>query len=597
MASSMRPMVACRRLVVFLLALSVVSGTVSAEAGTPDFSFSGSGWGHGVGLSQYGAKAMAADGATYEQILGRYFAGAGVGLVSTVGPGIFGVSDPTPLWVGLIQDSGTVSFTVTPGSAQLCFDAAVGCLATTRTDMNYRFGPDGTGDCIFLQVSASGASSRVGAPGSCNASVRPTSDLTTINLPFKARSYRHGTLRFRQAPTSSGIHTSYQIGITDYMKGISEVPESWPRAAIEAQVVVSRSYAVWTALQRGGTGSFTTQRKEECYCNLRDDASDQVFRGWTGELSHPEWVGAVASTGGKVLTHGGSVALGLHSSSSGGATENYDDVFGGVGYPYLTTVGDSPALSDLAKNPHTSWKAGYSQASLAESYGFSWVFDAEVVDRNPSGSARTIRIAGIIHGDPEELIVTAVELRAALSLRSTTFEITTTPRFSDVPPAHIFAGEILGLQDLGVTVGCTAAKFCPDRKVTRAEMAAFLVRALGLATTGQENPFDDDDGHVLEPHIAALHGSGITTGCSILRYCPEQGITRAEMAAFLVRAFDLPPGEGANQFTDDDDHFFASEIAALSASGITSGCTATKFCPDRQLTRAEMAAFLVRALA
>ena len=594
----MRPVLArCRRLAVFALVLSVVSGTVSAEAATPEFSVSGSGWGHGVGLSQYGAKAMAADGATYKQILDRYFTGTSVGHVSTIGPGSFGFSDPIPLWVGLMQDSGRVSFNVASGSAQLCFDGAIGCLATTRTDTNYRFGADETGGCVFSQISASGASSRIGTSGPCNASVRPMSDLTTINLPFKARSYRHGTLRFRPAPSSSGIHTSYQIGVTDYMKGISEVPESWPRAAIEAQVVVSRSYAVWTALHRGSSGSFTAQRKDECYCNLRDDASDQVFRGWTGESSHPEWVGAVASTGQDVLSYGGAVALGLHSSSSGGATENYVDVFGGVGYPYLATVDDSPAFSDSAQDPHVSWKAGYSQASLAATYVFSWVFDAEVVDRNPSGSARTIRIAGIVNGKPEELIVTAVEFRAALSLRSTTFEIIATSSFSDVQTDHLFAGEILGLRELGVTVGCTATNFCPDQDVTRAEMAAFLVRALDLTMTSEEDPFRDDDGHDLEVQIAVLHGNGITAGCSIQRYCPEHGITRAEMAAFLVRAFHLPPTKLANQFTDVDDHFFSAEIAVLGASGITTGCTATKFCPDRLLTRAEMAGFLVRALA
>jgi hypothetical protein len=128
-------------------------------------------------------------------------------------------------------------------------------------------------------------------------------------------------------------------------------------------------------------------------------------------------------------------------------------------------------------------------------------------------------------------------------------------------------------------------------------MAAFLVRALDLTMTGEEDPFRDDDGHDLEVQIAVLHGNGITAGCSIQRYCPEHGITRAEMAAFLVRAFNLPPTKLANQFTDVDDHFFSVEIAVLGASGITTGCTATKFCPDRLLTRAEMAGFLVRALA
>ncbi|SVD26106.1 uncharacterized protein METZ01_LOCUS378960, partial [marine metagenome] len=101
----MRPVVAYRRLLVSALVLSLVSGAASAEAATAGFSVSGSGWGDGVGLSQYGAKAMAADGATYEQILGRYFTGASVGHVTTVGPGSFGFSDLMPLWVGLMQNS------------------------------------------------------------------------------------------------------------------------------------------------------------------------------------------------------------------------------------------------------------------------------------------------------------------------------------------------------------------------------------------------------------------------------------------------------------------------------------------------------------
>ena len=68
------------------------------------------------------------------------------------------------------------------------------------------------------------------------------------------------------------------------------------------------------------------------------------------------------------------------------------------------------------------------------------------------------------------------------------------------------------------------------------------------------------------------------------------------MAAFLVRALDLPSTTG-DPFDDDDGHALQAEIASLEASGITSGCSTTSFCPDRSVTRAEMAAFLVRALA
>ena len=69
-------------------------------------------------------------------------------------------------------------------------------------------------------------------------------------------------------------------------------------------------------------------------------------------------------------------------------------------------------------------------------------------------------------------------------------------------------------------------------------MAAFLVRALDLKIGNEGSPFTDDDGHFLEPEIAVLASRGITSGCSTTHYCPEENVTRAEMAAFLVRALD-----------------------------------------------------------
>ena len=126
-------------------------------------------------------------------------------------------------------------------------------------------------------------------------------------------------------------------------------------------------------------------------------------------------------------------------------------------------------------------------------------------------------------------------------------------------------------------------------------MAAFLVRTLSLSGADGVDPFTDDDGHDLEAEISALWASGITSGCTPTQFCPERAVTRAEMAAFLVRGFGLAASD-TDSFTDDDQHFFESEISALWASGITSGCTPTQFCPERAVTRAEMAAFLIRSL-
>ena len=373
---------ACRRrLVVLTFAAALLLGT-GGSAGAADVSFAGAGWGHGVGFSQYGAKAMGADGASYDQILHRYFTGVGIVPIAAAVPDTFVATDPTPFWVGLLQNSSMVSFTVESGQARLCFDPTDACVRTAQPGEYFRFGPDGSGSCVFLHIAPTGESSGVGLPGSCDASVRPLSDQTILAVPYKARSYRHGILRFRESPMTGTIHTVYEIGVDDYMRGLSEVPDSWSTAAIEAQVVVSRSFAVWNALDRGAENTFSLDRRNDCACNLRDDTSDQVFRGWTGESSHPNWVSAVASTAQKVMAYSGTVALGLYSSSSGGSTENYSDVFVGGIHPYLTTVFDSPAFADSAANPHTSWGAGYNQGALADAFGFSWVSNVEVVERN-----------------------------------------------------------------------------------------------------------------------------------------------------------------------------------------------------------------------
>ncbi|HEX2370854.1 MAG TPA: S-layer homology domain-containing protein [Acidimicrobiia bacterium] len=95
--------------------------------------------------------------------------------------------------------------------------------------------------------------------------------------------------------------------------------------------------------------------------------------------------------------------------------------------------------------------------------------------------------------------------------------------------------------------------------------------------------------------IEWLAGEGITEGCATRQYCPDDPVTRAQMASFLDRALDLPAASG-DQFTDDEGSVHESAINRLATSGITHGCTPTSFCPDDPVTRAQMAAFLNRAL-
>ena len=165
----------------------------------------------------------------------------------------------------------------------------------------------------------------------------------------------------------------------------------------------------------------------------------------------------------------------------------------------------------------------------------------------------------------------------------------------------VHEGAIEAIAGVGVTKGCNPPindRFCPEDPVSRGEMAAFLRRALALPAAAGE--FTDTIGSVFAEDIAALAGAGIAKGCDPpvnSRFCPQAEVTRGQMAAFLVRAFEYSPG--ISSFDDVAGSVFAADVAALASTGITRGCNPpanTMFCPERTVTRAEMATFLARAL-
>ncbi len=164
-------------------------------------------------------------------------------------------------------------------------------------------------------------------------------------------------------------------------------------------------------------------------------------------------------------------------------------------------------------------------------------------------------------------------------------------------------GHIEALAARGITRGCNTPindRYCPDASVSRGQMAAFLVRTLGLNTSGGRDWFDDDNESIFETDINRLAAAGITSGCNPpadTSFCPDRVVTRGEMAAFLTRAYGLKD-PGGNRFVDDNGSTFESSIEAIAAAGISKGCnppTNTKFCPTNRVRRDEMASFLGRA--
>ena len=145
----------------------------------------------------------------------------------------------------------------------------------------------------------------------------------------------------------------------------------------------------------------------------------------------------------------------------------------------------------------------------------------------------------------------------------------------------------------GITAGCAAELFCPNGLVTRGQMATFLARALDLPSATVDH-FTDDNASTHESAINRIADAGITAGCDASRFCPDGVVTRAQMASFLVRALDLAPS-GTDHFVDDNSSTHEARINAIAAAGLTAGCSATRYCPDGAVTRAQMATFLTRA--
>jgi type 1 glutamine amidotransferase len=168
----------------------------------------------------------------------------------------------------------------------------------------------------------------------------------------------------------------------------------------------------------------------------------------------------------------------------------------------------------------------------------------------------------------------------------------------------VFEDDIEWLAAQGITLGCNPpanTRFCPNGHVTRGQLAAFLVRALNLAAAPGDR-FVDDDGSVFEKDIQSLAAAGITVGCNPPindRFCPDNKLSRGQMAALLVRAFNYTDDGGGDLFDDDNASIFERDIDRLATAGVTLGCnppTNNHFCPTSTVTRAQMAAFFHRAM-
>jgi hypothetical protein len=187
-----------------------------------------------------------------------------------------------------------------------------------------------------------------------------------------------------------------------------------------------------------------------------------------------------------------------------------------------------------------------------------------------------------------------------------TYTVSKMSIFADVPITHWAYSWINRLYASGVTSGCSTnpLSYCPENSVTRAEMAKFLEKGMNGSTYTPPSGFgtvfvDVSLSDWAVNWIERLYADGITSGCSTgpLKYCPDDYVTRAQMAKFLLLAKHgngYTPPTATGIFTDVPiTHWAVAWIEQLSHEGITSGCASGYYCPESYVTRSQMAKFLV----
>ncbi|HEX5014514.1 MAG TPA: SpoIID/LytB domain-containing protein [Candidatus Limnocylindrales bacterium] len=317
-----------------------------------DVTFYGRGWGHGVGMSQHGARGRALAGQAAPEILAHYFAGTALGSI-----------DPaTPVRVLLLDALAAKAGAPLTAHGRGGDWSIEGLAKTFPANAKLTAAPVSAGSTNWnLSVVSSAGAKLLAMTVSGGFTMLPGSASTTLQLDSKPSSYDtyRGRLRVKLTTTARVIN---DIGLDAYLRGVVpiEMPSSWPAEALRAQSIAARSYAVYRL--HPGSGSF----------DLYDDTRSQVYRGAEGEKATTDT--AIVDTAGKILKSGSSVANAMFHSTGGGATENNEFVFVSatgkiVSSPVSYLRGSPDRAADGtaydAGAPYATWQTGtYTKAEI-----------------------------------------------------------------------------------------------------------------------------------------------------------------------------------------------------------------------------------------
>ena len=349
------------------------SCTAAAAGSGPLFLISGHGWGHGVGMSQYGAQGFALHGYSYQQILSHYYPGTTLGTTATTVIRVLLADGAKTLKL-----SSTVPYTVTDGGGAAHALPAGAITLGTALKVN--------GQALPAPLTfAAGA-------GGFMSLARPYRGQIQVDLV-------DGRLR--------AINV---VGLEDYLDSVvpAEMPSTWTAPALEAQAVAARSYALAT-------------RKVAAPFDEYADSRSQVYLGVSRETAAT--TAAVAATQGQIVMYAGKVADTYFFSTSGGETESISDAWGVPGIPYLVAV---PDPFDTLSPYHDWGPVPVSAKTFAKDLKVKGsIYDLQTTLNGSGrvGQVSVVSLPSLAVGSPTGPTFSGGAVSAALGLRSTWFSV------------------------------------------------------------------------------------------------------------------------------------------------------------------------------
>jgi SpoIID/LytB domain protein len=364
------------------------------------FHWFGAGWGHALGMSQYGAYGLAQDGWGANKILTHFYSSTNVSADS---------SPPKTLRIGLVQGQDAVHLEAQEGPVEIRLgDPEDGDVVGTIPDgESWKVSAVGSD---YRIVDESGATvDRVGGPN--NPIFAVFEDLgARVRVPDAGHTYNRGFIEFGLYDCDDDDcveRLNLVVEPQGYLYGLAEVPSSWPMAALKTQAIAARSYAFSKAA--------LSQHRSVCDCALYASSYDQVFAGWDkeGGVDGDRWVSAVNQTKDEVVKHQGDVIQAFYMSSSGGYTENNENVWGGAPIEYLRGVCDPGDYTSA--NPNATWEVTTTATEVTKDLGLGIGGVTGFTDIVRGVSGRILSLT--VKGETGQALVSGNSLQSALGLR------------------------------------------------------------------------------------------------------------------------------------------------------------------------------------